>query len=223
MADSSHTNPLRILVIGSTGSLGRAVLRNADSGGVKVRAFARHPEALVDEAGFCVNFEVVRGDVRDVDSLVRALDGVDAVISALGSKPWRRDARGVFEAGTANLIEAMGRTGVERAVVVTGVGAGDSRGHGPFWYNWLVQPTILRSTYADKERQEALLAESGLDWTIVRPAVLSDKGVGRPVRTSVKLGRRQKLGAISRDDVARFLLAETLTPKYVHQIVHLHT
>ncbi len=223
MADSSHPNPLRILLIGSTGPLGRAVLRNADPCRVKVRAFARHPEALADEAGFGVNCETAQGDVRDVDSLVRALDGMDAVISALGSKPWRRDARGVFEAGTANLIEAMRRTGVERAVVVTGVGAGSSRGHGPFWYNWLVRPTVLRTTYADKERQEELLADSSLDWTIVRPSILTNKGVAKPVRVSVELGKRQKLGAILRDDVARFLLAETLTPKYIRQIVHLHT
>lgn len=219
----SRQAPLHVLVIGSTGPLGRAVLRHADPAQVQLRAFARRPEALADEASAAPSFETVQGDVRDRASLVRALAGVDAVISVLGSKPWHRDAKGVYEEGTANLIAAMRETDVERVVVVTGVGAGDSRGHGPLWYEWLMRPTLLRSAYEDKERQEALLKESSLDWTIVRPGVLVATSPDKQIKAMRTLGPGQKLGSISRDDVARFLLSEVVDPQHSEHVVHLAT
>lgn len=57
---------------------------------------------------------------------------------------------------------------VSRLIVVTGLGAGDSKGHGGFLFDNLIYPLLLRKVYADKNRQENVVNESRLDWTIVR-------------------------------------------------------
>ncbi|NLA64495.1 MAG: NAD(P)H-binding protein, partial [Leucobacter sp.] len=129
-------SPQRILLIGSTGPMGRAVLTQSDPAQHDIRAFARRPAALESTWP-----NVVQGDVRDRSSLRTALADIDVVICTLGGKPWHRDARGVHEAGTANLISAMNEAGCGRLIAVTGVGAGSSRGHGPFYYNWFARPT----------------------------------------------------------------------------------
>lgn len=205
------------LLIGSTGPMGRAVLRIAGESGARVRAFARTPDALADTGA-----EVVRGDVLDPESLVRALRGVTRVVCVLGSRPGKSGAH-LLSDGTRNLVSAMQETAVSRLVIVTGMGAGSSRGHGPLWYDALVRPTILRGVYADKEQQEEIVRASALDWTIVRPAVLVAKPQIRPVVAKAELARREKMGSLTRDDVARFLIPEATSPKFLQQTVHLYT
>ena len=100
-------------------------------------------------------------------------------------------------------------TGVGRLVCITGIGAGDSKGRGPWWYNWLVQPLVLRGVYHDKTRQEAVVRGGGLDWTLVRPVMLTNgpaKGVAA-VRASTDPTERYA-GTISRADVADWCLGE---------------
>jgi NAD(P)H-binding len=60
-----------------------------------------------------------------------------------------------------------------RLVAVTGLGAGDSRGHGGLLYDGVVLPLLLKRVYDDKDVQEWIIRSSGLDWTIVRPSLLT--------------------------------------------------
>jgi hypothetical protein len=63
---------------------------------------------------------------------------------------------------------------VKRLIAVTGLGAGDSRGHGGLLYDAVVFPLLLKRVYDDKDVQEWIIRSSGLDWTIVRPGLLAD-------------------------------------------------
>lgn len=124
----------------------------------------------------------------------------------------------LLSAGTANLVAAMKQAGVNRLVCITGIGAGESRGHGPWWYNWLVQPLMLRGVYQDKDRQEAVVRGSGLDWTLVRPGALTNapaKGA-EAVRVLTNLAG-VRAGFISRSDVAAFCLSELADRHYLQQ------
>ena len=160
-----------MLLVGATGPTGRAIMAQArrTSAGLAVRALARDPSRLTGDG---LAAEVVRGDVLRPDSLVAALDGVSVVVSVLGTPLILRPVTLLSE-GTRHLVDAMQRQGVSRLLCITGMGAGDSRGHGGFVYDWLILPTLLRQIYADKDRQERVVTDSGLDWTIVRPARLT--------------------------------------------------
>ena len=86
-----------------------------------------------------------------------------AVICSLGSA-----ATGPFKSmtmlseGTKNLVAGMLSKDVRRLVCMTGVGAGDGGGHGPWYYNRITRPLLLQGVYQDKTRQEATVGESGL-------------------------------------------------------------
>ena len=100
--------------------------------------------------------------------LREVLPGHDAVIFALGVD--RRGRTTLFSDATLALVPAMNAAKVRRLIAVTGIGAGETRGHGGFIYDRLIFPLFTRERYADKDLQERIIEASGLDWTIVRPA-----------------------------------------------------
>jgi len=112
----------------------------------------------------------------------------------------------------------MKARGVSRLICITGIGAGDSKGHGPWYYNWLIQPLMLRGVYEDKTRQEAVVRNSGLVWTLVRPSLLTNgaaRGEGA-VRVLTDLAGVHASN-ISRADVAGFCLRELADGRYQRQ------
>jgi putative NADH-flavin reductase len=100
----------------------------------------------------------------------------------------------------------MKAAGVKRLIAVTGLGAGDSRGHGGLLYDAALF-LLLKRVYDDKDVQEQIIKRSGLDWTIVRAGLLTDgPATGRyRVLTDSKDWRA---GTISRADVADFLVRQ---------------
>jgi hypothetical protein len=99
----------------------------------------------------------------------------------------------------------MNAAGLKRLIAVTGLGAGDSRGHGGFLYDLVVFPVLLKRVYDDKDVQEWIMRSSGLDWTIVRPGLLTNG----PATGNYRVLTQQKdwrFGVVSRADVADFLV-----------------
>lgn len=194
---------MKILVIGGSSGVGRKVVDEALSRGHVVRAMARHVDALpADIEGL----EPFAGDALDASAIEHALTGVDVVVQALGVgrvilKPW--DKVTLFSRSTEVLIGAMKRTGRRRLVSVTGFGAGDSRLalSGP---ERIGHRALLGKAYADKDRQEMLITASGLDWTIVRPTILTNGG--RSGHYRVLTAGNWRNGLISRSDVADYIL-----------------
>ena len=199
----------RVLVLGATGGTGRAIVRRLRETGAVPVALVRSPDKARD-----FDAEIIQGDARDPAALDRALEGVDAVISALGTpaSPFREVT--TLSSATRALVAAMRRRGVRRLVVITGMGAGDSRGHGGVLFDRLLMPLLLRKVYADKDRQEAIIAGSGLDWVIVRPAVLNDRPRRGTVRALLDLGDFHG-GTIARADVADFVVEQVGSDTYV--------
>lgn len=194
---------MRIAVIGATLGVGLALTNQARAAGHAVTAVGRSLKPSL-----APDLITVAGSIEDGNVARRAVDGADAVAWCAGGHGFGPAAlRHVdwISRGTAVLIEAMRGAGVSRLAVVTGVGIGDSRGHGGFVHDRVLQPLALGAIDADKERQEALVRASGLDWTIVRPGFLTDD----PPRRTYGVHRDLAgliAGPISRSDVADCLL-----------------
>jgi putative NADH-flavin reductase len=123
---------MRILVIGATGATGREVVRRALDRGHQVNALAR---SAVDPAPLLPGADITEGDVRDSEAVAKALAGCDGVISALGTKLSLLHEETLLSTATRVLIDAMQKQGITRLVCITGIGAGDSHGHGGFLYD----------------------------------------------------------------------------------------
>ena len=197
---------MKLLIVGATGPTGQEIVKQAVSRGHQVTALVR----AVATARFAPSVRLAVGDVLDRSTLEQALAGQEAVICSLGTGatgPFKETT--VLSEGTRQLVAAMQAQGVGRLVCITGLGAGDSQGHGPWWYNWLVQPLVLRGVYHDKTRQEAVVRGSGLDWTLVRPVMLTNGPALGAARLHAFVDpTRIKAKTISRADVADWCLGE---------------
>jgi putative NADH-flavin reductase len=122
----------------------------------------------------------------------------------------------LFSRGARNLLAALESAPRTRLVVVTGVGAGDSRGHGGFFYDKIFQPLLLKPMYEDKDREEALIKESNANWLIVRPGLLTNGPRTGKYRV-ITDPEASVAGKISRADVADFILSEIERPSRFRQ------
>lgn len=203
---------MKVLVLGATGGTGRLIVREAAAKGHSVAALVRS-KAKADLAGA----ELVVGDARDEGALSRALDGCDGAISSLGTGMSLFRKMTLLSTATRALVEAMGARGVRRLVCITGLGAGDSRGHGGFVLDNIVLPLFLRTIYEDKDRQEEVVRASDLDWVLVRPMVLNDKPATGQVRATTDLSGIHG-GEIARGDVAKFVVEQLTSDEWLRRI-----
>jgi putative NADH-flavin reductase len=210
--DNAKAAQSKILVLGATGSTGRLIVSQALARGHEVTALVRSPEKARGLNGA----KLVVGDARDEKQLREAVSGQDAVVSALGTpaSPFREVT--LLSTATRALVNAMKAEQVSRLVCITGMGAGDSAGHGGFVFDKAIFPLLLRKVYADKNRQEDIVRNSGLDWVLVRPAVLNDKPGRDKVRTLTDLSSFHG-GTISRQDVAKFVLDQLHADAWLHR------
>lgn len=158
---------------------------------------------------------MITGDILDPEAVQQAMVGQEAVGITIGiGVTWKPVT--VFSEGTRNVLEAMRREGVRRLICVTGIGAGDSRGHGGFLYDRLVKPLLLKTIYEDKDRQEALIKTSEAEWTIVRPGFLTNGPLIKKYQVITDMSG-VTAGKISRADVAHFILEELAANRYLGQ------
>lgn len=200
-----------LLIFGATGPTGLQIVEQALERGAKVTAFVRDPAKLTVENP---QLRHVTGDALDADSVERAFASpYDAVVLALGIFHKQPETR--LSQCTANIIAAMDRHGVSRIVVVSSLGAGDSRGQGSLLARGL-QKFLLRHVLDDKTRQEELLRNSGLHWTAFRPPQLSlEPGVRDDIVLWTGQAPRRKLTwKVSRATVAKYVLDAVLNDEH---------
>ncbi len=207
---------MRLLILGATGRTGAQLLDRGLGEGHQVTAFARRPSAL---ARYGSRIRVVQGDVAVASSVDRAIPGHDAVLSALGSPTLRRNT--VLSDGMRHVLAAMKDHGVRRLLAMSALGVGETKGQlGPV-YNLLLTPLMLRNTFLEKERMEAYIKAAELEWTIVRPAVLTSGPARGRYHTALADVQPPRFPHISRADVAAFMLAEVQQRRFLRQAVGL--
>ena len=203
---------MKVLVLGSTGGTGLELLEQGLEDGHEVTAFARRPQAVTVRHA---NLRVQQGDVLDCASVAAAVKGQDAVLSALGVRQLGKNT--ILSDGTRNVIRAMQENGVRRLVVESSLGVGDSAGQlGPM-HNLFILPVFLKNIFRDKEVQESLVRASGLDWIIVRPAILTNGPRTGRYKAGFAPSERSIKAKISRADTAEFMLKQLADDKYLRQ------
>jgi uncharacterized protein YbjT (DUF2867 family) len=204
----------RVLVIGASRGIGLETVKALLAAGHDVRALARHASKIAIEDA---RLDKRDADARDKAAVTSALRGVDAVVQTLGVDFGPEAVlRGttLFSTATRVLVDAMRATGVKRLLSVTGFGTGDSRGRGGLLYDAFLFPIVLKRVYDDKDVQERMITGSGLDWTIVRPGVLTGGAAQRRYRV-LAAPAAWRAGFITRADVADFLAREVAEAAYV--------
>lgn len=200
---------MHIAVFGATGGTGREIVRQAIEAGHEITILVRDTAKIKRRDD---RLYLVLGDVLDIKKVEETLAAADAVVCSLGQTANNPDD--VVSRGTQNIIQAMHKQDVDRLVVVSSMGVGRSIHQVSLSFKMLTK-TVLRKAIEDKERQEALVVESDLDWVIVRPSGLSNG----PQTGSYQTGTDPAIEAshISRADVAAFVLQQLTDNTFLHQ------
>jgi uncharacterized protein YbjT (DUF2867 family) len=220
--DLTPTTPQRVLVVGATGGTGSAVVGRLRVAGHSVTAFARSAERL---RRTFPDIEVAAGDATSASDVDRAVAGHDAVIITVGiaENPIRvrllgpsRTPIDVRSTGTRNVVRAMRRHGVQRLVVQSSYGVGESRDllrlTDRLFFRLVLAPQIR-----DTELQERIVRSSALDWVLVQPVHLTDD-VDDPepfVSTNGDTGGMK----VTRASVARLLARAAVEDRFVGETV----
>lgn len=204
---------MKLLIIGGTGKTGQELIKQALEQGHQVTAFLRNPINLKLSHA---NLHPVKGNVLDYDSVEKAVTGHDAVLSALGHKRFIIYSNTLSE-GTKNIIKAMEQQQVKRFICITTLGINDSRFRLGLYYTLFVIPVIVFFYFRDKAKQERLIRNSNLDWTIVRPAQLTNGKKRGKYKHGNNAGNYILTKMISRADVAAFMLSQLNDKTYLHK------
>ena len=185
-----------ILVVGATRGTGLETVRLLIEKGMPVVAFARPTSDL--SALEALHIDIIAGDALVGADVTAAIEQGSwrAVVTTLGCNRCKNPPDFV---GNRNLFDAMAASPSRRVVMISTIGAGDSKPALPWFVRW-----ILRGPIALKEQAEAHLVASGLDYTIIRPGNLdSDEASGR----GVLVEDPTRGGSISRADLAMLIVS----------------
>ena len=200
---------MKVIIFGSTGSIGRQLVKQALEQGHTVTAFARDPSKLDIQH---TNLQVVQGDAMDLASVEKAVQDQEVVLCSLGG-----GRKGTIRSkGTRNIIRAMEKAGVRRLICQTTLGVGDSQGNLNFFWKYIMFGLFLRPMFADHILQENYVKQSHLDWIIVRPGAFTDGNrTGEYQHGFPGTDQTTKL-KISRADFADFMLKQLIDDTYLH-------
>jgi putative NADH-flavin reductase len=204
---------MRILIFGATGGTGRCLVSQGLEQGLQVTAFVRNSGALTVKHP---NLMIVKGGLSDHNSITNALNGVSAVISVLGNNTRKAlfKPNNIISRSLPSIISAMQQGRVDRLLFVSSFGVNAKI----FWPEKLLLRTLLSNLFIDLPVQETLIKGSGLNWTIVRPARLTNGPTTGECRSGEDI-YIHPFTSISRADVADFLLKEAVSPEYQRKVV----
>jgi putative NADH-flavin reductase len=190
---------MKLIVFGGTGGIGSQVVEQALAAGHEVTAVTRRPStvALQHEC-----LEVIQGDALKPETIQEAIARKDAVISTLGVRNLAPTP--LYSEGVKNIMQAMQAANVRRILCISASGLDP----GPRWQSLIAKPLlwfILKNMYTDLVRMETLVKASDLDWTILRPSLLTNGPRTRRYQAAVNQTLSRGL-SLSRADVANYMI-----------------
>jgi uncharacterized protein YbjT (DUF2867 family) len=209
-----------IAIFGGSGKTGRELISVALEKGFNVRALCRPGSEPIEAR---TGLEIITGQLTEPNDIRRTLEGTIGAAVVFGPRLGKRNNPKPFTAdATSRIIAEMKRLGILRLVVQTGAMAGSDHSNLSMMVRRFADS--YRKNYpevaADRDAQEAVTKESGLDWTIVRPFRISGaRGNGHPnVSPVIRIGM---FTSIRRRDLAEFHVNELSAGRFHKQIVNI--
>ncbi|WP_343524114.1 NAD(P)H-binding protein [Pedobacter sp.] len=174
---------LKIALIGATGKAGTYILKALLAQNFRVKALVRDSEKIkVNHPALTVT----TGDVGDSEAVHHLIKGCDIVISALGlGRP--ASEKTIFTQSTLNIITAMETMGLKRYIAITGLNVNTPLDHKDektrLATQWMYDHFPVST--ANKQAEYNILAESELDWTLIRLPLIIQTDEQTPIGTSL--------------------------------------
>jgi putative NADH-flavin reductase len=162
---------MKVIVFGSSGKVGTKVVNGLLEKNHQVTAFVYGNNPFVESS----NLKIIIGNVKNEAEVKEAVRGNEAVLSALGS--WGTSSKDILSSGIINIINAMKEENISRIVSLTGTDAflPDEKPNYLRNMSHTLLSLFAKKIMLDGEIHAEKLAESGLDWTIIRSPVMNNK------------------------------------------------
>jgi len=199
---------MKIAIIGATRGIGFALTQQALEDGHEITVLVREPIRMTINHP---NLHIIQGDALNPESVAKVVKGQDVICDCLGTKNVTKPQI-MFSTSAENIAKVIKPE--QLLIAVTGLGAGNSKGHCSFIYDNIFLPLVLKRQYDDKNRQETIIKNKIPRWIIIRPGFLSNgKRTGKYRAITEFTGKHGT--RISREDVADFVLSQAKSPTYI--------
>ena len=175
---------MKVVLIGATGFVGSAILKEALSRGHEVTAIARHPEKIKTQN----NLTIVKGDVMDTDKLSETLKGNDVVVSAYNPGWTNPDIYNEFLKGSQSIQKAVKKSGVKRYIVNGGAGSLFLAPNVQLIDTPEFPDEFKPGAGAARDYLNILKNENQLEWTFVSPAIEMNPGTPHERKGTYRTG-----------------------------------
>jgi nucleoside-diphosphate-sugar epimerase len=213
---------MKILILGGTGRTGTFLVDEALKQGYTINILLRDKSKWRHNSPAITLFE---GVPTDKAALQQAMQGCEAILSSLNISrtsdfPWAplRTPTDFLSASMKNIIELADELQINRLIITTAWGVNETKKDVPGWFRWVIDYSNVGYPYRDHELQEALLQQSALNFTVVRPVGLTNSLNNKMVQVSINNEPKPRL-TISRQNVARFMIKVLQQDLYLRQFV----
>ncbi len=200
----------KIAVIGGTGKSGKYLVQHLLDKNYSIKLLLRNPDNFTLQNPL---IEVVKGDVRNIESIKDLVHDCDVVISTLGQP---KGEKSIFSDATKNIINAMNNNDIKRYIVTTGLNVNTPKDHKnekvKMATDWMYQN--YPETTTDKQKEYEILAKSNLDWTLVRLPLINLTSENFRTETSLEDCKGESINAA---DLAEFLVSQIDDETYLKQ------
>ncbi|MBK7559652.1 MAG: SDR family oxidoreductase [Chitinophagaceae bacterium] len=201
---------MKLIIFGATGMVGKQLVQQALFNGDHVRAFGRNvytTDYLQTE-----NLQLVQGALFDETEVFNAINGCDAVLSAIGGASDGTDKARTL--GMKNIIKQMQKAGVKRIVGIGGLGVLNAS-ENSLLVDQNDYPAKFKAVGLEHKKAFELLRESDLNWTFVCPPDIINEGPTGSFVTNADYPPEQNNYKINAGDLAMFMLNELVKNEFV--------
>ena len=213
---------MKILLLGATGRTGIQIIEEAIKRGHRISAIARDPDKLKD-----YDIEITQGTPYNYEIVEKAITGCEAVINTLNvsrklDNPWAplRAPKDMISKSASNTIKAMEKVGIKRFIALSTIGAGRSWKKTPIILKLIVSFSNLKHAFLDHGKQEEILENSAIDYTICRAPMLSNKTNETGAIATVE-GVKPADMYLSRNSAAEFFLRIIEKKEHIRETISL--
>lgn len=207
---------MNITIIGASAGVGFETVKRALERTHKVTTLSRSAISLPNNP----NLIALKGSATNKEDLKKSIEKADAVIVALGTGKSMK-ATTLYSDFSKLLATVQAETNTQIPfIILTGFGAGESGKYNSFLMK-IFFSLLLKDVYADKTKMEEIIANSKMNWEIVRPGILKDKPLTEKYRIETKLYKGINIGGINRADVADFMVKQAESPTELNKYASL--
>ena len=201
---------MNIAVIGASAGVGLEVVKQLVEAGDFVTTLSRHVKSIPNSP----NVRKIKGSALNENDISQAIEGAEAIIIALGTGMSTK-ATGLYPQASHTLLRVLEKSEKKPPLIVlTGFGAGDSWQHNSYIKRVLFR-LFLKNIYAEKTVMEQMISGCYPNAMFVRPGRLTNGERTQRYRVVVTLDESTRIGAISRKDVAHFMVKQAKRPGYI--------